>query len=165
MKRGDRDADNSASLRGVSRRHRYNYKEGHSVSDRSGEGVGGSVSRVRVLKTIATAILGGVLGIFARSSDGEAATRRVLWAVVNADGTRKRGKGVTASNKVSTGDYEIRFERNVDKCAYSVTMDHNSGFAFISLLDPGTLARIVGVTTIDRAGVVRDTPFHLVVNC
>ena len=72
---------------------------------------------------------------------------------------------MTASKKVSTGEYEIRFERNVDNCAYSVTMDHNSGFAFISPLDPGTSPRIVGVTTLDRAGVVRDTPFHLVVNC
>ena len=117
------------------------------------------------MKTIATAILGGVLGMFARSTDSEAATRRVLWAVINGDGTRKRGKGVTTSNKIRTGEYEIRFERNVDKCAYSVTMDHNSGFAFISLLDPDTSARIVGVTTLDRAGIVRDTSFHLVVNC
>ena len=135
------------------------------VSDQSADRVGGNVSRVRVLKTIATAMLGGVLGMFARSRDGEAAPLTTLWAVVNADGSRQRGKGVTASNKVDTGRYEIRFERAVDHCAYSVTMDHNSGFVFISLRTSNITPREVGVTTLDRGGTVRDTAFHLIVNC
>jgi hypothetical protein len=104
--------------------------------------------------------------MFGRSSDSEAArARRTLWAVVNADGTLDRGKGVTDSNRVGQGEYEIRFERDVNRCAYAVTFDHTSGFAFISLRDSSISSREVGVTTTDRTAVVRDSPFHLIVNC
>ncbi len=42
---------------------------------------------------------------------------------------------------------------------------HASGFIFVSLRTPEMPAQVVAVTTTDRAGVVRDSPFHLVVDC
>jgi hypothetical protein len=102
------------------------------------------------------------------TDDADAARRtqlKTLWAVVNADGTLDRGKGVTDSDKVSTGEYEIQFNRDVSRCAHSATFDHASGFIFISLRDASIGAREVGVTTTDRSAVVRDSPFHLIVTC
>jgi hypothetical protein len=127
---------------------------------------GGNVSRSTVLKTIAAALLGGLSSVFARANDGEAATTlETLWAVVNANGTLNRGEGVVASTKLDTGEYRVRFERNVSQCAYTATLDHTSGFVFIGLRFPDDSPRTVRVVTTDRGGTVRDSQFHLVVNC
>jgi hypothetical protein len=107
-----------------------------------------------------------VLDSFADDADAQGTTRlKTLWAVVNPDGTLARGKGATSSRKPSTGEYEIRFVQDVRNCAYSATFDHNSGFVFIALRDASIGQREVGVTTTDRGGTVRDSPFHLVVHC
>jgi hypothetical protein len=84
--------------------------------------------------------------------------------VVNPDGTPNRGKGLTASSKTSTGQYKVRFSQDVSQCAYSVTLDINSGFSFISLTPSDASPRNVFVRTLNRDGVVRDAGFHLVVN-
>jgi hypothetical protein len=117
-----------------------------------------------VLLTAASVMLGSLV------EDAEAARGtqlKTLWAVVNSDGTLARGKGATSINKPTgtTGEYEIKFKQDVSRCAYSATFDHSSGFIFISLRDSSIGAREVGVTTTDRNAVVRDSPFHLVVNC
>ena len=107
-----------------------------------------------------------VVGSFTDDADAARRTQlKTLWAVVNADGTLARGKGVTSSSKVDTGDYEIRFRQDVSRCASSATFDHTSGFIFIALRDSRIGPREVGVTTTDRNAVVRDSPFHLIVQC
>jgi hypothetical protein len=107
-----------------------------------------------------------VLDSFADDADAQGTTRlKTLWAVVNPDGTLAREKGATSSRKASTGEYEIRFVQDVRSCAYSATFDHSSGFVFIALRDDSIGQRVVGVTTSDRGGTVRDSPFHLVVHC
>lgn len=86
-----------------------------------------------------------------------------LWAVVNTDGMIARGKGVTSSIKSSTREYEIIFRQSVISCTYSATFDHDSGF--ISPMDSSIGSREVGVTTLNRSGIVRDSSFHLIVHC
>ena len=106
-------------------------------------------------------------GVLTDDADAARNTQlKTLWAVVQSDGSLVRGKGATSINsKVSTGEYEVKFKQDVSRCAYSATFDHTSGFIFISLRDSSIGAREVGVTTTDRGAVVRDSPFHLVVNC
>ena len=108
-----------------------------------------------------------VVGSLTDDADAAVTTQlKTLWAVVNVDGTPARGKGVASiSHQVDTGEYEIKFKQNVSACAYSATFDHSSGFIFISLRDSSIGPREVGVTTTDRAAVVRDSPFHLIVQC
>ena len=116
------------------------------------------------LLVVASVVLGSM------TNEADAARRaqlKTLWAVVNADGTIDRGKGVasTSSSKVATGEYEFKFKRDVSRCAYSATFDHTSGFIFISLRDSSITPREVGLTATDRGAVVRDSPFHLIVHC
>ena len=109
-----------------------------------------------------------MLGALTDDADAARSTQlKTLWAVVNSDGTLARGKGVTSISKpaATTGEYEVKFRQDVDRCAYSATFDHTSGFIFISLRDTNIGSREVGVTTLDRNGVVRNSPFHLIVNC
>ena len=94
-----------------------------------------------------------------------AATLTNLWAVVDSDGTPRRGKGLTTSSNVSTGQSKVRFTQELSQCAYSATLDLNSGFSFVSLTPPDASPRNVFVRTLNRDGVVRDTRFHFVVNC
>ncbi len=140
----------------------------HSV-DESARGVAdGALSRGRALKSVGAAILGGILSMFASPRDAEAAELKTLWAVVRADGTLERGKGVTSISKPATGDYKIKFKQDVSRCACSATLLNASGFVFLDTVrgigDPLT-PREVGVTTLDRGGFVRDSSFHLVVHC
>lgn len=123
------------------------------------------------MRSVGAAVLGGVLGTFASPRDAEAAVLKTLWAVVDADGTLQRGKGVTSLSRLSSGEYLIKFKQDVSRCACSATLLNNSGFVFLDTIVTvdnqvrQTTPREVGVTTLDRAGFVRDTAFHLVVHC
>ncbi|MFD1703658.1 hypothetical protein ACFSCV_11665 [Methylopila henanensis] len=48
----------------------------------------------------------------------------LMSAAINADGTIARGEGVTATGtqKLSTGTYEVGFDRDITQCAYAVTV-------------------------------------------
>src|SRR4051812_22955077 len=46
---------------------------------------------------------------------------RVMWAVVNADGTLARGTAGVAASHGSTGQYGVTFPVDVTKCAYLVS--------------------------------------------
>jgi len=113
-------------------------------------------------------VVGVVVGSMTEDADAARRTQlKTLWAVVNADGTLARGKGVTEGDNVSTGEYTIAFKQDVSGCASSATLLNNSGFAFLDTIRATDLLtrREVGVTTLDRNGVVRDTSFHLIVTC
>lgn len=102
------------------------------------------------------------------SKDADAAKRpqlKTLWAVVDADGTLIRGKGVTGHEKIDAGRYEIDFNRDISQCAYTVTLSMGAsgqpttqeGFG-----GPRSTDVIIG----NSAGTANeDNPFHLVVNC
>ena len=61
--------------------------------------------------------------------DGRASTYQRLatvpqrvFAVVNADGTKLRGKAVASTAHVGTGTYDVRFNRNISSCAWTGTI-------------------------------------------
>jgi hypothetical protein len=92
------------------------------------------------------------------------------FAVVRADGTTARGKGVLSSLNVGPGSYEVIFNRNVTRCAFLATI----GSAAASGTEPTgevTTVRRVGttngvfLTTTDSTGAAADRGFHLLVAC
>ena len=130
----------------------------------------GTLSRSKALKAVFAATLGGALSIFALPSrDAEAARRRrlpkTLWAVVNADGTLVRGKGVTGSIRATTGFYQVTFVRDVSGCACSASTNGGiPGDVAPSSISPPA-PQVVQVFTWNSAGTPADLAFQLVVNC
>jgi hypothetical protein len=142
----------------------------HSFDELARGTADGTLSRSRALKVGGTALLGGVLSLFTLPSrDAEAAKRRLLkslWAVVNPDGTLRRGKGVVSSGKTGTGAYSVTFNRNITTCAVVATIsDGFVGEISTVIADPPLTSSRVDVSTRDSAGNVQDKTFHLVVSC
>ena len=149
-------------------------EKGEQSFDELARGVAdGTLSRTKALKAGGAAILGGVLSVFVLPSrDAEAARRRLLktlWAVVNADGTLERGKGVIGTSKPGTGDYRVTFNRDVAGCAYSATLDEAAaGEISVFKKEVGgdeTTPQQVAVATRNSASTLVDKPFHLIVHC
>jgi hypothetical protein len=92
----------------------------------------------------------------------------LLWAVVNSDGTVARGRGVRSSQRLATGQYEVRFSGRVRDCGYTATLG-NAGITaqlgFVSAVRRSELEDAVFVATWNTAGTHTDLPFHLTVSC
>ena len=92
-----------------------------------------------------------------------------VFAVINADGTRVRGQAVSSS-RISTGAYEVRWNRNITTCAWTGTLGLGG---FIGGVGPGMIAVTgragtnngVFVETFDRTGASTDEPFTVLVVC
>jgi len=92
------------------------------------------------------------------------------WAVVASDGSLARGGHATSSTRLATGAYEVIFDGNVSKCAYTASLGTTSTG---SVGDPGqvTVAGRAGnvngvfVEIVNRSGTPVDSSFHLSVNC
>jgi len=97
----------------------------------------------------------------AKGDQGAPATR--LWAVINASGTTSRGAGLTGSAKLSAGQYEVVFDRDVTACSYQVTMALTTGE---SIAQPRSgVPNGVFVGTFSSTGAASDRAFHLAVFC
>lgn len=92
------------------------------------------------------------------------------WAVLNADGSLVRGKGVASQARLGTGAYEVIFDREVRSCVYVATI----GIAVTGIIPPpgeisvasrGNNRSGVYIRTWDTAGASADRPFHLFVGC
>ena len=96
--------------------------------------------------------------------------RRVVWAVVNSDGTLARGQGALDANRLDVGQYEVLFDRVVRRCAYTATIGISRA---VGVEAPGeiTVAGRAGarngvfISTHDSTGAFADRGFHLTVNC
>jgi hypothetical protein len=93
----------------------------------------------------------------------------LLWAVVNSDGTLARGSGVSFSQRLATGQYELRFTgHRVRDCAYTATLG-NAGITaqpgFVSAVRRSETTDGVFVATWNTTTVPTDLPFHLAVSC
>jgi hypothetical protein len=89
-----------------------------------------------------------------------------LWAVVDTDGTLLRSKGATESDHDATfGIYSVAFERDVNLCAYAVTLEDEDGFAFIVTPSSEQPPNVIEVAIRDDDGGPRDIRFHLLVTC
>lgn len=92
------------------------------------------------------------------------------WAVINADGTFARGKGVISASNLSTGNYEVIFNKPVAACLFSATigLSGSSGTelpGFITTVGRVTDPNGVFITTDDTAGASSNRGFHLYVGC
>ncbi|MBP0018610.1 MAG: glycoside hydrolase family 18 protein [Cyanobacteria bacterium SBLK] len=133
---------------------------------------------MKIVKTKLSGLLGVLLAIVlllglpinpVMAANGNAETE--LFAVVNLDGTLARGFGAVSSQRLSTGAYEVIFNRNVRNCAYVATVGlaGSSGAtepAAVSVV--GRYNNVNGVyvaTSGFSLGTQKDEPFHLIVQC
>jgi hypothetical protein len=93
-----------------------------------------------------------------------------LFAVVDANGDLVREFRANSSQRFSTGEYEVVFNRSVSQCAYVATIG-DPGDNVIP--PPGEIAvagrlnddTAVFITTYDSNGRRADRGFHLAVHC
>ncbi|GHP00166.1 hypothetical protein KSF_102130 [Reticulibacter mediterranei] len=92
------------------------------------------------------------------------------YAVVDANGSLVRGANVSTVNHLSTGRYEVTFNRDVSHCAYIATIGDPAN-ALVS--NPGLVYTAGGhggnegvyVETKNLGGGLTNFPFHLSVSC
>ena len=91
-------------------------------------------------------------------------------AVIRADGSEHRGRGLESSNRLGQGVYEVFFDRKIKKCAWTGTVGLGSfsgstGPAMITITGRAGSNNGLFVTTFDGSGAAADLPFHTVVVC
>lgn len=92
------------------------------------------------------------------------------WAVIDADGSFARGKGVVSTATLGTGAYEVIFNKNVRGCVYTATigLSGDSGTSapgFITTVGRVTDLNGVFISTDDVTGASTNLGFHLHVGC
>ena len=104
---------------------------------------------------------------------GKLDNAKVLWAIVNSDGTLDRGKGATAGGTGRPfglpGTYEVAFERDITACAAIAnpadeTSPNVVGREVIATGRIGDSTSVL-VQVRDSAGLSIDSPFTVVVIC
>ena len=101
---------------------------------------------------------------------GEAGPTDVqLFALVTGDGQLVRGRGVVSATRLSVGNYNLIFERDVSACIYTASIGGRGGVPpeprFITA-DLGGSMKTVVVEVWNFDGRSRaDMSFHLVVRC
>ena len=109
-------------------------------------------------------------GASTSASISPSATVGDRYAVVDAAGTINRGKGVVSATNLATGQYEVIFNRNITKCAFTATVG-SSAFSGIETTGEITTVGRVGtlngvfLTTSDSTGAFSNRGFHLLVSC
>jgi hypothetical protein len=92
------------------------------------------------------------------------------YAVVGTDGALARGSHVTATGHLGPGRYEVFFDANMGKCAFTASLG-TTGTGSVSLPGQVTVAgdgankKGVIVNTMARTGAPADFSFHLAVDC
>ena len=95
----------------------------------------------------------------------------LLWAVVDGtDGSLDRGNGVTSTFKSDTGDYQVRFNKNVRGCVYVATVGLPGSLGVelpgqIGVAGENASVNGVWIDTYDSLGAESDRSFHLLVDC
>lgn len=92
---------------------------------------------------------------------------RADFAVIGSDGTTARGSHVASSIRTQPGRYDVTFDHDVSKCAFTATLG-STGAGQVD--DPGVItasnvASSVLVQILSRAGHPTDASFHLAVSC
>ena len=114
---------------------------------------------------------GGNLSPASDGGGGVASTHaKRVFAVVKPDGTAGRGRGFKSSEKLNTGTYDVRFNRNIKKCVWQGTVGQgnfsgSSGPGEISITGRNGTKNGLFVTTFDSAGNAKDLPFLALVVC
>jgi hypothetical protein len=91
-----------------------------------------------------------------------------LWAVVNANGTIARQKGVVSASHVDNGRYRVQFNQTISACAWLATIGsaaEGTSFGFIEVeLSSGSTNTVV-IGTQNTNGNFADRGFHLAIFC
>jgi hypothetical protein len=94
---------------------------------------------------------------------------RTLFVVVNQDGSLARGRRVRESRRITTGQYEVTFRRDVTDCAYVATIGVSDDAALpggeVSVGSQPDNPRGVHVRTRNSNGNAANRGFHLAVHC
>jgi hypothetical protein len=89
-----------------------------------------------------------------------------LFASVSSTGTLAGGNGVTGVAHLGTGQYEVTFAANVERCAYvATTINAHSQALQVFTAGGHRSADGVYVETKNQGGGLTDGPFNLVVDC
>jgi hypothetical protein len=93
-----------------------------------------------------------------------------VFAVINADGTKARGKAVASSQRLGAGAYDVRFNRNISTCSWTGTVGlgtfgGSTGPAMLTLSGRAGTNNGLFVTTFNQSGSPTDLPFHVLVVC
>lgn len=92
-----------------------------------------------------------------------------LWAVIDTNGSRVRGSGVTSTTRAAPGAYHVVFNQDVTGCGYLATLGRTGaqvaqGGEIGTGGLPGT-PNGVWVRTRDSAGNLTDRSFHIAITC
>jgi hypothetical protein len=93
-----------------------------------------------------------------------------VFAEINSDGTKLRGKAVASSSRLSAGVYDVRFTRNLSTCAWTGTVGFgnfggSTAASMISISGRAGTNNGLFVQTFNQAGTPTDLPFSAVVIC
>ncbi|NEO64509.1 MAG: hypothetical protein F6J98_30500 [Moorea sp. SIO4G2] len=94
---------------------------------------------------------------------------KTVFAVVTRNGVLNRGFGAITANQVVTGRYEVRFNRDVRRCAYTATLG-TTAFGTepsgeVTVATRAGTTNGVWVATNNSSGQAVDRNFHLAVHC
>jgi hypothetical protein len=101
----------------------------------------------------ATQVVVDVQGYFIKPMDAE----------VNADATLAHGSRVTGTVHVSTGQFEVDFDRNVSQCSYNANSFLQDYVVAVEPRITNVKGVWIGIET--PAGTATDIPFYLTVTC
>lgn len=92
-----------------------------------------------------------------------------MFAVVTSGGALARGSRVTSIAHDATGNYRVRFDRNITGCAFSAVLGVTGALGAVrgeasSAIAYGATDQVFVLTT-NSAGTNTDLPFHLIVTC
>ena len=102
---------------------------------------------------------------------GKLDNAKVLWAIVNADGTLDRGKGalVAGTNSLGTGTYQVAFERDITTCAAIANPADETDIGIaateVTAVQRNSVPSSVFVQTRNSAGAAVNSAFTVVVVC
>jgi hypothetical protein len=100
----------------------------------------------------------------------KAAAKPRVTAVVRADGSEHRGRGLVSSNRLGVGTYEVFFDRSIKKCAWVGTVGQgnfsgSTGAGMVTITGRVGTNNGLFVTTFDGGGAAADLPFLTTVIC
>jgi hypothetical protein len=101
---------------------------------------------------------------------GKLDNAKVLYAILNSDGTLDQGKGVVSSLLYGTGTYNVRFDRDISTCAAVATPADSTGGGVVPAKQV-TLNQHEGYTnrfyveTRNSAGTLVNSAFTIVAVC
>src|SRR3954453_10826968 len=104
------------------------------------------------------------------SSFQRATVPQRVFAVVNSDGTKVRGKAVASTVRLSNGTYDVRFNRNISGCAWTGTVglggfSGSTGPAMITISGRAGTNNGLFITTFNGSAASTDEPFIATVIC